>query len=106
MIGEKKIEKLIAMGASRWKKAGRDRLYLNKAFSSMLNLKISYYNTGNISSAYIGDEKISNSKAYKILAYAPKVYIDLKKDELIMDFIETSDASYLKAILTEAIEKL
>lgn len=74
------IEKLIEMGAKRWTKNGKDRLYLNGAISAIVKLEYSTYNTGNVSSATLGGEHISNSEARRILASASTMYIDLKND--------------------------
>lgn len=56
----------------RWQKYGKDRLYVN--MKKLYNIEIETYKNGNISSARMGGEKISNSEASKILS--EKVYID------------------------------
>ena len=75
---EKMIEKLIENGARRWTKYGKDRLYFNA--TNVLNLEISYYNTGNVRTATLNGERISNSDARRYLD--AKAYIDLTTDEL------------------------
>ena len=106
MMTDKKLETLLAMGASRWSKYGRDRLYLRNCYQELLKMKISYYNSGNISSASIDGEGISNSEAYRIKDMAYDCYIDLIKDEIVVDDKETSRVRNFKALISEAIENL
>lgn len=106
MMNEKKIKALLAMGASRWTKYGRDRLYLRNCYKDLLKMKISYYNSGNISSASINGESIPNSEANRIKNMAYDCYIDLIKDEIVVDDKETSRVRNFKALISEAIENL
>lgn len=69
---EEMIERLIRHGFSRWTKGTMDRMYIN---ADKLGLEYTTYNTGNISSAKLDGEKISNSKAYRLLG--AKTYLDL-----------------------------
>ena len=61
-----------------WEKYNKRRLYLD--FAKIINLQVDRYNTGNISSAYLEGEKISNSKASKYLQ--GKAFIDLNTNVL------------------------
>ena len=106
MMNEKKLETLLAMGASRWTKYGRDRLYLRNCYKDLLKMKISYYNSGNISGASLDGEGISNSEANRIKDMAYGCYIDLMKDEIVVDGKETSRVRNFKALISEAIENL
>lgn len=106
MMTDKKLEILLAMGASRWTKYGRDRLYLRNCYKELLKMKISYYNSGNISCASLDGEGISNSEAYRIKDMAYDCYIDLIKDEIVVDGKETSRVRNFKALISEAIESL
>lgn len=106
MLNEKKINTLLAMGASRWTKYGRDRLYLRNCYQELLKMKISYYNSGNISSASLDGEGISNSEANRIKNMAYDCYIDLMKDEIVVDGKENSRVENFKALISEAIENL
>ena len=54
------IERLVAMGCNEWKKHGYHRLYVD---IESIGLRISRYNTGNISYAEFDGEKISNCAA-------------------------------------------
>lgn len=54
-------------------KNGTTRTYVN-GWHEAAGIEIDYYKTGNISSAYVKDERVSNSKAGSLLGI--KVWID------------------------------
>lgn len=59
-------EQMIAIGGKPWQpKQGPERIYLNE-WHEMAGLEIERYHTGNIKSAYLDGEKISNIKAYNL----------------------------------------
>lgn len=70
------ISALIKKGCKRWSKKG-DRLYIP---CHAYGLRISRYNTGNISRAELNGECIPNSRAAEMLAASP--YIDLATEKL------------------------
>lgn len=76
-ITESAIEKLIAMGANRWTKYGKDRLYLRRAGDKLMGLKCSYYKSGNVSYAELNGEEISHAEAHRIGGAYADAYIDL-----------------------------
>jgi hypothetical protein len=62
------IEKLIKIGGSEWKKNGMHRIYFNiDMMVPLYGLELSFYGTGNVSSAKLNGEKISNSEATRLL---------------------------------------
>lgn len=62
-----------------WEKAGYKRLYMNKEkLQEAAGLKIDRYKSGNIASASLNGEKISNSRAGRILYSISNSYIDMK----------------------------
>ena len=63
-----------------WVGGKHKRLYLN---AKALGLKCDYYNTGNISRAWVNGEDISNCEARRILGAG--AYIDLVSGEVIDD---------------------
>lgn len=63
------------LGAKLWEKNGYRRFYLNN-WTELAGVEISYYKSGNISSATLGGELISNSKAYKLGLAGGKVWIE------------------------------
>lgn len=76
-ITEQVIKQLTEMGASRWTKGAHDRLYLNGAAAQLIGLECEYYKSGNISSATMKGEGISNRRASIILASVSSTFIDL-----------------------------
>ena len=62
------IEKLIELGGNEWQKNDYHRVYFNAATIAKLSgYKWDTYNTGNISSASLDGEKISNSEMNRVL---------------------------------------
>lgn len=76
-ITESDLEKLISIGANRWQKAGRDRLYLSGAGAEIMGLEIDRYKSGNICYATLDGEKISNADGGRALSTYQRAYIDL-----------------------------
>lgn len=77
--------RLIESGLKIWEKNGKRRIYINDLDDLSLafpDLKVSRYKTGNISSAKYKDEKISNSKAKKLIDF-PKMYFDCLSDNWV-----------------------
>ena len=83
-LTDEQIERLVNAGASRWTKYERDRLYI-KRLADLIGLSYTKYNTGNISSAELNGEGISNSECNRILAALDKAYIDLKTNTIYID---------------------
>jgi hypothetical protein len=63
------LQELLEAGISArfWEKHGKRRIYLND-LPALYGLTCSYYGTGNVSSAKLDGEHISNSKARTLLA--------------------------------------
>jgi len=79
-----------------WEKYNKRRLYLD--FAKIINLEVDRYNTGNISSAFLEGEKISNSKAYKYLQ--GKAYIDLNTNKLECQYMHSDIIELLQDALS------
>ena len=80
-ITDNQVEKILSMNAGKiWEKYGKRRVYIQ--IETALNIDVQYYNTGNISSASMNGEGISNSKAQKILS--GKCFIDLNDENNIV----------------------
>lgn len=76
------LEALLAVGGKEWKKDAMHRVYFND-LPDLFGLKTSHYNTGNVSSASIDGQSISNARAREIsssLAMS-KVWYDLADQE-------------------------
>lgn len=80
---EEMIQKAEKMGAKRWQKYGRDRLYIN---ASMLGYTYDCYNTGNIHHAYLDGDIISNCEMNRVLG--ARTYIDVKTGEVVKGYDE------------------
>lgn len=71
------VKALEAMGATRWTKYGKDRLYLSKCGAQIIGLAVDRYNSGNICSAEINGESISNTEANRYMSTYADAYIDM-----------------------------
>lgn len=61
-------QSLIDAGGSLWTKGSHRRVYFNNlAELAYPTLELTFYGTGNISSASLDGERISNSAAYRLL---------------------------------------
>ena len=67
---------LTKLGGKLWEKGGIRRIYFND-LEDLMGLTVKRYNTGNISSARICGEKISNSSAYRMISSIDKLWFDL-----------------------------
>ena len=77
------IKELENKGFNRWTKGDMDRLYFNVEKSEYF--EVEYYKSGNVSSAYLEGERISNAEAYRIMSV--KCFIDLKNNnELVVQY--------------------
>lgn len=74
--------KIISMGGSRWTAGGNDRIYFNSAAEKIIGLSVERYKTGNISSATLNGERISNSRASKILASIQGMYYNVNNGKI------------------------
>ncbi len=70
------VDQLIALGGNLWEKNGLRRVYFNNV-PALIGLSYSTYKTGNISSASLAGQSISNSECGRILASIGKIYWDL-----------------------------
>lgn len=101
MNKEQIIEKLESMGASRWTKYGKDRIYFNRN-EFIKNAGFSYYTykSGNISSAYVNGIKVSNAEGYRILSSFESVFLNLESMKLeSRDFINDNVREMIEAAM-------
>jgi hypothetical protein len=91
------VEQLEAVGGKKWEKAGMSRVYFND-LDEWYGLETSRYNTGNISSARLDGEHISNNQAKKIMyrLSQAKVYFDLADGKFHGRDISQSDFDVIK----------
>ena len=95
------IEELENKGFNRWTKGAMDRLYFNVEKSEYLD--VDYYKSGNVSSAYLEGERISNAEAYRIMSV--KCFIDLKKDnELVVQYGNEESQKIVRELAEKAMK--
>jgi hypothetical protein len=71
------LSKLIEMGANEWKAGDKHRFYFDETLlGDLINFRVNRYNTGNISSATLNGEPVSNSKAKGFLPF--KFWFDVQ----------------------------
>ena len=72
------VEQLTKAGGKLWEQGGMRRMYFN-SLASRIGLALDHYNTGNISSAKLAGEGISNCAARKIISALQdmKIWYDL-----------------------------
>lgn len=81
------LEEALKIG-DEWKNEKFHRIYFNgKSFYEVLEmeigLSITRYGTGNISSASLNGEKISNGKAFKMIPR--KIYFDVNSNKVVLE---------------------
>lgn len=78
-----KVKHLISMGCKQWQKGNMNRIYLPESvLHQLLDIKVTYYNTGNISSFEQDGKVLSNMQGNKVLnslTYC-KFYYDIVTD--------------------------
>ena len=97
------IQKLIEIGGNEWKTddGTKHRIYFND-IPALYGLTMAYYNTGNISSAWMDGEKISNYKAKNIISGLPNsFYFDVIVGDWQSQYIDAG----VRSELIEIIEK-
>lgn len=80
------VQNLISIGGKEWVKDDMHRIYFNADVTApLIGLEIVSYKTGNIESAFLNGEKISNNKARQIMTTLDigKVYFDVAKGEFV-----------------------
>ena len=99
---ETMIKKLEAKGFKRWTKGEHDRLYANV---ENFGLELHHYNSGNISSATLNGEKISNSYGAEIKRKT-SIYLNVNDGELYLtDRANDEIVANVKAAIAAAEEE-
>lgn len=96
-LTDEQIEKLISLGAKRWTKYDRDRLYI-RDIAKELGLDYDRYNTGNIRYASFNGEKISNSQCRRMLDQIDGAYINLATGEIMIGGREEEAQMFISAL--------
>ena len=110
-VTEKMIEVLKELGANEWHKGSYNRLYLNEAVDALIGLETECYKSGNIKSAWLKGELISNAEAGRIIERTCKAYVNLDTmelvtiNELLMTAVEEKEAEIAAAEEAEEAEE-
>ena len=98
------IETLKGMGAKVWESGNMKRLYLNGAAKVLIGFEYETYKTGNISSATLNGESISNSTAKTMAATIEnaKIYYDFKDGAFHFKTGYGINSDYAKDIIAAA----
>lgn len=109
-ISAKMVEVLKEMGANEWHKGNYNRLYLNEAVDALIGLETECYKSGNIKSAWLKGEPISNAEAGRIIERTCRAYVDLDTmefvtiNELLMTAVEEKEAEIAAKEAEEEVE--
>lgn len=98
-LTDTQIAKLEDLGGSRWTKNDKDRLYFNAVD---LGLEVEHYKSGSIRYAFIGDERISNAEAGRLMAC--KFWVDVATGEAHAEHRGGDEDNF--AILASAFESI
>jgi len=66
-MADERVTLLLEIGGRRWKQGRLDRIYFNRP-AQRGGLEVDYYKTGNVKSAKLNGEHLSNTKARGLLA--------------------------------------
>jgi hypothetical protein len=99
------LDQLVTAGGSLWEKGDVRRVYFNH-LAELFRLKLSHYNTGNVSGAQLDGMTISNTEGKRIAAdlAATKLWVDLATGTIsVRESIRTLARYDYARILTEAL---
>lgn len=99
------IDKMKSIGGREWIKGDYHRIYFNLDFmADCINLDLDFYKTGNICSARLDGERISNCQAKRILTKLDgKFWYDVKTESFM---IKEVDRDYAKQIEQAILDKI
>lgn len=96
------VEALTQAGGRLWEKGSMRRVYFND-LEALMGLSISRYKTGNICSASLEGEYISNSAAAKMLSSISKLWYDLADNKF---YFQASDRELALAVVKNIRAKI
>lgn len=100
MLTDKQIERFEEIG-NRWTKGTHDRIYFN---ATDFGLVYDCYKTGNVSSAAVDGERISNAACRRILFV--KSYVDVVGGNLVLGGENVSEYSGIASRINDAYSKI
>jgi hypothetical protein len=78
------VDALVSIGCREWSKNGMSRVYVPVTVScAAIRLRVSYYDSGNVSSAMLNGEHVSNATARQMLADLDGMYYDAVADKFV-----------------------
>ena len=77
-ITSEQLDSLLALGAQRWQKYGKDRLYLRNAIDGIFGIKAEFYGSGNVSNVTQNGGHMSNNQYKKLHFALNDAYIDMQ----------------------------
>lgn len=92
---------------SLWQKDGKSRIYIND-LPTLYGLSVQRYKTGNVQGATLRGQKLSNTKADKLLTTLTlgKVYFDLEDGQFHGQGLSQSDFDYLVTAIRSRLEAI
>lgn len=104
-MGPFTAEQIIAIGGQRWTRGNVDRVYINESvWMRLIGLEISRYGSGNISSAALSGEEISNSHAKGLISAVGKVYWDSASGRVYVQTELPRYADEVTALILDAVD--
>jgi hypothetical protein len=97
---------LEAVGGSRWQKNGMDRVYFND-LARWYGLEVELYNSGNVRSARLRGEPISNSEARRIMSrfLNAKLWWDVQSGRWEARGLDDADRDYIVSAILAEVER-
>jgi uncharacterized protein YjbI with pentapeptide repeats len=103
------LDQLLAAGGSLWEKGDLRRIYFNN-LADLFGLKLSHYNTGNVSGAELDGMTISNTEGKRIASdlAATKLWVDLATGTItVRESMRTlADYDYARYLTEALVERL
>jgi hypothetical protein len=95
-------KKLVEVGGSEWQKGEMHRVYFND-LPTWFGLDIEYYNSGNVCSAKLDGEKISNGEAKRYMSRLHgKLWFDVTTDQFNSMDLDEYVVEVISKRITEA----
>ena len=98
---------LISMGGNEWRGGTHHRIYFND-LCEWYGLELNFFGTGNISSAKLGGEKLSNNRATRLRNQLDnaRVWYDLSKQEFFCRGLDDYESELLLTSLNNKLNEL
>jgi hypothetical protein len=99
-------QSLVAIGGKLWERDDKRRVYFND-LAEFLGLEVNRYNTGNVSSATLNGDKISNSQATRMLwAISGKLWWDAADEKFHWKDLNSAYAAQIILEIEDRVRNL